>query len=169
MTATPDSGSGWFGRPATWKAVLFVVAYLVFYLLVGRVTGRLLADRIDDDNIVASASSIVFGIALPIAIGGAALLASSGSAGCAHLRTPARPGPWVDVDRSSAVIGAIVAHVTGTDFSEWTGSELVALAVFRVRVGFTEELATRGVAVKIIRDAGHTERTWLWCRPCCSH
>ena len=88
MTAAPDSGSGsgsgWFGRPATWKAVLFIIAYLVFYLLVGQLTGRLLADRIDDDNIVASASSIVFGSRCPLP--SAALLfspSSSGSAGCA--------------------------------------------------------------------------------------
>lgn len=160
MTATPDSGSGWFGRPATWKAVLFVVAYLVFYLLVGRVTGRLFADRIDDDNIVASASSIVFGIALPIAIGGAALLALVARLGWLRDifgRQPVRGRGWMWIG-PLLVIGAIVAHVTGTDFGEWTGSELAALAVFGVCVGFTEELATRGVAVKIIRDAGHTER-----------
>ena len=140
--------------------MLFIIAYLVFYLLVGQLTGRLLADRIDDDNIVASASSIVFGIALPIAIGAAALLALVVRLGWLRDifgRQPIRGRGWMWIG-PLLVIGAIVAHVTGTDFNEWTSSELAALAVFGVCVGFTEELATRGVAVKIIRDAGHTER-----------
>ena len=138
--------------------MLFVVAYLVFYLLVGRVTGRLLAERIDEDNIVASASSIVFGIALPLP---SAALLFSPRARLGWLRDifgrqPVRGRGWMWIG-PLLVIGAIVAHVTGTDFGEWTGSELAALAVLGVCVGFTED-SPPAPSPSGYRDAGHTER-----------
>ncbi|MFE5645029.1 hypothetical protein [Rhodococcus sp. NPDC056516] len=42
------------------------------------------------------------------------------------------------------VIAAIVAHLTGTDWSAWTGGEIVALLALGVCVGLAEELITRG-------------------------
>lgn len=52
----------------------------------------------------------------------------------------------------------MVAHLAGTDLDAWTGRELAAMAFLGVSVGLAEELATRGVAVKMLRDAGHGER-----------
>jgi uncharacterized protein len=34
MTASPDSGSGWFDRPATWNAVLFIPGHTERYVAV---------------------------------------------------------------------------------------------------------------------------------------
>ncbi len=56
------------------------------------------------------------------------------------------------------MIVAIVAHVAGIEWSSWSGGQLAAMAVVGVCVGFTEELATRGLVVKILRDAGHAEK-----------
>ncbi|WP_296552832.1 hypothetical protein [Rhodococcus sp. (in: high G+C Gram-positive bacteria)] len=74
MTNTVPEKSGFWSRPSLWKLLSVIVAYLAFYLAVGQVTSRVFADQIDTDNVVASASSIIFGVALPIAIGAIALL-----------------------------------------------------------------------------------------------
>lgn len=56
-----------------WKAIPVIVVYLAFYLAVGWVVDWLFAGQIDDDDLLADLSTILFGTALPIAIGGAAL------------------------------------------------------------------------------------------------
>ncbi|KAA1418213.1 CPBP family intramembrane metalloprotease [Mumia zhuanghuii] len=160
MTRTSDEKTGFWDRAATWKAVLFVVAYLAFYLVVGRVVVRAFDSRIDDDNAVADAASIVLGVALPIAIGAAALLLFAARLG--WLREIFGPQPvkgrrWMWI-APVLVLGAIVAHLAGADWDRWSGSELAALAFFGLCVGLTEELATRGITVKMLRDAGHAER-----------
>ncbi|MDN5545908.1 MAG: CPBP family intramembrane metalloprotease, partial [Rhodococcus sp. (in: high G+C Gram-positive bacteria)] len=74
MTNTVPEKSGFWSRPTLWKLLLLIVAYLVFYLAAGQVISRVFADQIDTDNVVSSASSIIFGVMLPIAIGAVALL-----------------------------------------------------------------------------------------------
>ena len=160
MTNTVPEESGFWSRPTVWKVLLLIVVYLAFYLAVGQVTSRVFADQIDTDNVVASASSILLGVALPIAIGGIALLVFTTKVG--WLRGVFGPQPirgrgWMWIG-PIIVVAAIVAHLAGTDWSAWTTGEVIALLVLGAGVGLTEELATRGLAVKMLRDAGHRER-----------
>ncbi|MBT2266707.1 CPBP family intramembrane glutamic endopeptidase [Rhodococcus erythropolis] len=160
MTNTVPEKSGFWSRPTVWKVLLLIVGYLAFYLAVGQVTSRVFANQIDTDNVVASASSIIFGVAVPIAIGGIALLIFATTVG--WLRDIFGPQPirgrgWMWIG-PIIVVAAIVAHLAGTDWSAWTTGEIIALLVLGACVGLTEELAIRGLAVKMLRDAGHRER-----------
>lgn len=146
-------------RPTAWKAVLVIVVYLAFYLAVGQVVVRVFGGQIDDDDALADFATIVLGIALPIAIGAAALV------WFAHRRgwladifgpQPIRGRRWMWA-APILVLAAIVGHVVATDWGAWSAGQLAAMVVLGACVGFTEELATRGIVVKMLRDAGHRE------------
>ncbi|MFE4498480.1 type II CAAX prenyl endopeptidase Rce1 family protein [Rhodococcus sp. NPDC056743] len=160
MTTAMHEKPGFWDRPAVWKPLLLIVIYLAFYLAVGQLLARVFADEIDTDNVVATAASILFGVVLPIAIGAIALLIFTAKVG--WLRSIFGPQPirghrWMRIG-PILVVAAIVAHLTGTDWSAWTGGEIVALLALGVCVGLAEELITRGLAVKLLRDAGRSER-----------
>jgi len=160
MGATPAERSGFWNRPATWKAFLLVAAYLVFYLAVSQLVGFLFGDEIDDDNVLANATSMSFALVLPIGLGAIGLLVFSARVG--WLRDifgpqPVRGSHWMWL-APVLVVAAIVGHIGGTDWSEWTGEQVAMLAVAGVCIGVAEELATRGLAVKMLRDAGRSER-----------
>ncbi|SDL31217.1 CAAX protease self-immunity [Nocardioides sp. YR527] len=156
-SASPDAG--FWERAAAWKAVLFIVAYLAFYLAVGQLIGRLFGGQINDDDVLADPSSIVFGIALAIAVGAIALLVFAARVGWLSAifgPQPIRGRAWMWI-APALIVAAIVAHVIGIDWGRWSGGQIAALAFVGLCVGLAEEIATRGVAVKILRDAGHPE------------
>ena len=55
------------------------------------------------------------------------------------------------------VVAAIVGHV-GRPSGQWTAGQVAMMALAGVCIGLAEELATRGIAVKMLRDAAHSER-----------
>ncbi|NMM89629.1 CAAX protease family protein [Rhodococcus sp. SRB_17] len=155
----PEKSNFW-SKPTVWKLLLLILAYLAFYLAVGQVVSRVFADQIDTDNVVGSASSVIFGLALPIGIGGIALLIFTAKMG--WLRSVFGPQPirgkrWMWIG-PILVVTAIVAHLSGTDWSSWSAGEILSLLALGACVGLAEELMTRGLAVKMLRDARHTER-----------
>ncbi|MFG1781008.1 CPBP family intramembrane glutamic endopeptidase [Rhodococcus oryzae] len=136
------------------------MAYLAFYLLVGRLISSIFAGQIDKDDIVGSASSILLGMALPIAIGGVALFIVTvrlGMLGRIFGPQPIRGRGWMWIG-PALVVAAIIAHVTGTEWSSWTGGQIAAMFVLGACVGVVEELATRGLVIQILRDARHSEK-----------
>ncbi|MEV6279331.1 CPBP family intramembrane glutamic endopeptidase [Nocardia sp. NPDC051832] len=146
-------------RPTVWLAIGLIVAYLVFYLLVGQLTSRIFADRIADDNVLATAPSIWLGLVLPIAVGASALLLVTTRMGL--LATifgpqPVRGRGWMWLG-PVLVLAAIIAHLAGTEWDSWTAAQVVAIVVLGLCVGVVEELATRGLTVQILREAGHSE------------
>jgi uncharacterized protein len=147
-------------RPSGWKALLLVVGYLVFYLAVGQLIGLLAGDDITQETLLDSPRTVFVALVLPIGIGALGLLAFAWWAGwLAELfaRQPVRGRGWMWV--GPAVVGAaIVGHLIATDWDDWSGGQLAMLVVLGVCIGVAEELATRGLAVKILRDAGHGER-----------
>ncbi|MGY1807851.1 CPBP family intramembrane glutamic endopeptidase [Blastococcus sp. SYSU D00669] len=58
----------------------------------------------------------------------------------------------------SVVAAVVVGHLGATDWNRRTGGEIAVLALAGLCIGVTEELATRGLAVEMLRDAGHGER-----------
>ena len=160
MDATPAERGGFWNRPATWKAFLLVGGYLVYYLAVSQLIGFLFGDEINDDNVLANAPSMFFALVLPIGLGAIGLLVFCTRVG--WLRDvfgpqPIRGSHWMWL-APSLVVAAIVGHVGGTDWSEWTGAQVAMLALAGACIGVAEELATRGLAVKMLRDAGRSER-----------
>jgi uncharacterized protein len=160
MTETTTRHAGFWDRPAGWKAVLLIVVYLAFYLAVGQLIGLLFGDRIDTDNLLANGTSMFLALVLPIAIGAAALLLFAARVG--WLRAifgpqPVRGSGWMWI-APAVVSAAVVGHLVATDWADWSAEEIAILAVLGLAIGMAEELATRGLAVKILRDAGHSER-----------
>ena len=159
-TTTRPAGSGFWDRPATWKAVAVVVGYLVFYLAASQLIGAVFADQIDRDDVLGNATSTFFALVLPTAVGTLGLLVFTWRVGW----LPAVLGPqpirgrgWMWV-APVLVLVAIAGHVGLIDWSGWTGAEIAMVALAGVFIGLSEELATRGLAVKVLRDAGKSER-----------
>ncbi|SDT16460.1 CPBP family intramembrane glutamic endopeptidase [Actinoplanes derwentensis] len=149
-----------WNRPAIWKPFLLIAGYLAFYVAVGQLIGLLFGDRIDTGNLLADPSSIFLALVLPIAIGAAALLVFTWRAG--WLREVFGPQPihgraWMWIGPALVAL-AIAGHVGATDWGNWTGTEIALIAVLGLCIGVVEELATRGLAVKMLRDADHGER-----------
>ena len=159
MTGSSAEHRGFWNRPATWKAFVLVAGYLVYYLAVSQLIGLLFGDEIDDD-VLANPTSMFFALVLPIGLGAIGLLVFTARVG--WLRDIFGPQPiggsrWMWI-APVLVVAAIVGHVGGTDWSQWTGGEIAMLAVAGLCIGLAEELATRGLAVKMLRDAGRSER-----------
>ncbi|MFJ2743814.1 CPBP family intramembrane glutamic endopeptidase [Streptomyces sp. NPDC087440] len=165
MTQRIDDGpvtprAGFFQRPNLGKAVLVIAAYLVFYLLVGQAVGALFGDRINKDDVLATGASVFFAFILPIGIGGLALFGFTASVGWLREvfgRQTVGGRPWMWIGPGLALT-AIVAHAASTDWKSWRPEQIALMAVFGLCVGFTEELATRGLAVRMLRGADHSER-----------
>lgn len=161
MSAPEAIRSGFWNRPATWKAFLLIAGYLAFYLAVGRVVGRLSGDRIDTQDPLSTPESIFFAFVLPVGIGGLALLVFTwrvGWLGDVFGRQPVRGRSWMWLG-PVLVLAAIAGHVGSTDWSGWSAGQIAMIALAGVCIGLTEELATRGLAVRILRGSGRGEQS----------
>ncbi|MGW6540121.1 CPBP family intramembrane glutamic endopeptidase [Streptomyces sp. NPDC055051] len=157
---TDGKGSRWLGRPSTAKAVALVVAYLAYYLLVGWLIGLLAGDRIVEGDLLATAGSIFFALVLPIGIGALTLVGLTRATGWTRSvfgRRADRGPRWMWL-APTVVWLAILGHVGTTGWSAWSAGQIAALALAGLCIGLAEELLTRGLVVKVLRDARHSER-----------
>ena len=155
-----EANPGFWNRPATWKAFLVIAGYLVYYLAVSQLIGLLFGDEIDPDNVMADATSMFFALVLPIGLGAVGLLVFAGWLG--WLRDIFGPQPiggrrWMWI-APVLVLAAIVGHIGGIEWSQWSPGQVAMMAAAGVCIGVAEEVATRGLAVKMLRDAAHSER-----------
>lgn len=102
-----------FDRPPLWKAVLVIVGYLAYYLLVGRALGAVFGDEVDKDDVPATGASIFFALVLPIAIGAVTLLGFAAAIGrlrSIFARRTAVGRPWMLLSgmKMSTVLLAVV-------------------------------------------------------------
>ena len=156
---TDASRLGFWDRAATWKAVLLIVGYLVFYVAVSQLIGLVFGDEIAD-NLLSTATSIFLALVLPVGIGAVALLVFTARVGWLHAVFGPQPisgSRWMWI-APVLIVTAIVAHTASTDWSAWNIRQVAMIAVAGLCIGVAEELATRGLTVKILRDAGHRER-----------
>lgn len=51
----------------------------------------------------------------------------------------------------------VVLRLLGIDYSRYPSGVVAAVLATGVLIGFVEEVLTRGIAVKMLRDAGHSE------------
>ena len=160
MADTAAARTGFWNRPATWKAFLVIAGYLVYYLAVSQLIGFLFGDDIDADNVMVDATSMFFGLVLPIGLGAVGLLLFAARLGwLREIFGPQRltGSRWMWI-APVLVLAAIIAHLGQTNWSNWTGGQVAMMAAAGVCIGIAEELATRGIAVKVLRDAAHSER-----------
>jgi membrane protease YdiL (CAAX protease family) len=161
MTNVDTGWKGFWNRGGWWKAVLLVAVYWGIYELLGLTIGTIFSDFIDLKNPLSTPLSVFFGVALPILIAGALLLLFSWSVGWlgelfGRQPVAGRAWMWLAV---VLVIVPIVIRIAGTNWSAYSVTLVLSALFLGLCVGLTEELATRGLAVTLIRKGGHGERT----------
>jgi membrane protease YdiL (CAAX protease family) len=139
-------------------AIGILVAYLVIVAILWRVTGTRY------DALVDSRDHVIKGIVLPIGVGAVFLAIATTLLGWwqpALIQDP-RSGPtWALI--APLLFGVVaVLNVATIDFRSPKARVLPLLLVGTLLVGFAEELATRGLPVVGLRDAGASEWVvWL--------
>jgi membrane protease YdiL (CAAX protease family) len=159
----PGTTSGWtrfWDRGGWWKALALIAVYLLLYELAGLAIGAIWGDQVDAENILATPQSIFFGIAAPIIVGAILLVLFAISVGWLKPLFSKQPiaGRWWMWIAPAVVLVAAALRIAGTDWSRYSVDVVVTLFATGLVIGFAEELATRGLAVTLLRKAGYTER-----------
>lgn len=148
-------------RGGWWRALLLLVAYLVVYNGVGLLLGLAFRGLFVGDDPLGSVENVLFGLALPIILGGALPLVlflwSVGWLRGMFARQPIRGRAWMWV-AVALVLVPIVLRVAGIDWSAYSAGVIASTLFAGVAIGFAEELLTRGVAVDLLRRHGYGER-----------
>ena len=155
--------SGWvrfWNQGTWWKALLLVAVYWVVYELLGRGIAAVFGDVIDEANPLADAMSVLLGMALPIVLAGLLLFGFARSLGWTRELfgpQPVRGRGWMWL-AVALIIVPILMRLIATNWSAYSVTLVVSILLLGLCVGFTEELATRGLVVTMIRRGGHSER-----------
>lgn len=155
------SGSAWqafWNRGGWWRALLLVVLYLALYLGAGWVGGKLFGDLVQT-SLFSTAGSVFAAVTWPLIVGAVlltAFLLSVGWLGGLFARQPLGGRWWMWIAPALIVVPLVMRYV-GIDYSVYPGSAVVMTLVTGLFVGFVEEVLTRGIVVKMLRDAGTSE------------
>jgi len=157
-----DNPSGWttfWEKGGWWRAVLVAVVYLALYLAAGQAVGALFGDQVDTDDLFATPQSVFFGLFVPLAVGAIVLIAFVSSlhwSPALFARQPLRGSWWMWI-APVLVVAAIVLRLLGIDYASYAGGVVLVTFAAGLLVGFVEEILTRGIAVKMLRDSGKSE------------
>lgn len=160
---TVVTGNAWtrfWTKGGWWRSVLVALVYLAFYLGIQALIAQVAGDQIDSDDILSSAGSVFFGLALPILLAAAFVLGLARSFG--WLPRPLFAGQPVEGRRwmwlaPILVLVPIVFHLIGTDYSRYSGQTIATVFLVGLAVGIVEETVTRGLAVTMLRRRGYGE------------
>ncbi|NUT34504.1 MAG: CPBP family intramembrane metalloprotease [Hamadaea sp.] len=141
------------------RALLASVGYLALYLAAGKLAGALFGDEVDTDDFFGTAQSVLVALTLPLIFGAillSAFVASLGWFRAMFARQPLDGRGWMWL-APIAVAVAVGLRLLGAPYGDYAASVVVLTLVTGLLVGFVEELLTRGVVVKMLRDAGKSE------------
>ena len=143
-------------------AVLIAVGVFLAYTLLVGIVWRATGTRYD--HLVDSRSHVVRGIILPIGLGGVLLAIATTWLGWWHaaLFEDSRLGPtWALVVPLLFGLVALI-NIASIDFRSASARLLPLILIGTLLVGFSEELATRGLLVVGLREGGASEwAVWL--------
>lgn len=143
-------------RGGWWKAVILAAVYFALYELVPLVMLPILRPWLADP---ASASYVVAGFIVPVALGGLLLVLFALSLGWfkeLFVRQPIRGGRWMWAAVAVVLVFNILRFAT-TDYAGAGYAFAAAWMVAGLCIGFAEEVLTRGFVVNLMRKAGHKE------------
>ena len=149
---------GFLNRGGFWRLLAVVVVYLAIYLGAGWVSGKVGGHFVEDD-LLSSLGSVFFQLTFALVVGAIVLVAFSAYMGWnsemfGRQRIYRSWWMWI---APLTVLTPIVLRVLGIDWGRH-GFDLVALVMATgLLIGFVEELLTRGIGVKMLRDGGHGE------------
>ncbi|MDC7122566.1 CPBP family intramembrane metalloprotease [Cellulomonas fimi] len=163
MTSTPPAPpSRWqafWDRGGLARAVLVAATYLALYLAGGQLVGALFRDRVDADDLFASAESVAFGLLAPLVLGAVALVVFVTSVrwwGPLFGPQPVRGRRWMWIAPVLVVV-PVALRLLGIDYASYAAGVVAVTLLAGLFVGFVEELLTRGIVVKMLRDSGRSE------------
>ncbi|MCP1415727.1 CPBP family intramembrane glutamic endopeptidase [Paenarthrobacter sp. A20] len=147
-----DSG-GW------WRAVLLTVLYMAFYLGGSLLVGAAAGDQIVAEDILRTPQSVFFSLMLPLIIGSAVLAAFVYSVGWFKPLFAPQPvkGSWWMWAAPFFLVAAIVLRFLGINYGSYQASVALLTLLTGLLIGFAEEILTRGIVVKMLRDSGKSE------------
>ena len=159
-----DHESPWvafWNRGGLWRAVLFAAVYLGLYLGAGWVAGQLFGDSVDAENVFATAQSVFVALTLPLVVGSLLLAAFVFSVGWFKPLFARQPiaGRWWMWIAPVVIVASIVLRFLGIPYRDYGVSVVLVTLATGLLIGFAEEILTRGIVVKMMRDAGHGE--WI--------
>ena len=158
-----NNSSTWvrfWNRGTWWKALLIVAVYWGVYELIGLGIGALVGGSIDLGSPLSDPLSAFLGLALTISLSGILLFLFARSLGWVKEifgPQPVRGKAWMWVAVLLVVI-PIFLRLMATNWSAYSIGLVLVMAFFGLCVGFTEELATRGIVVNMLRNGGYGER-----------
>lgn len=155
-----DSGwKGFWDAGGFWKAIILAVGYLALYLASGRVIGTIWGDQINEDDPLATAPSVWFGVSAAIAAGILILLLFGLSIRWLKELFGPQPirGSWWMWILPLIVLVTNIARFASSEYDNFTTDTIIAILASGLFVGFAEELLTRGYVVNLLRRHGYKE------------
>ena len=149
---------GFLDRGGFWRLMLVVLVYLAIYLGAGWVATKTAPDEVKAD-LLSSVGSVFFHLTFGLIVGAVVLvifLSVTGWWRDLFARQPIGGSRWMWI---AVIIVAtpVVLRLFGIDYSRYTSGVVALIFATGPMIGFVEEVLTRGIAVKMLRDAGHSE------------
>ena len=158
-TALRGRVRSFFDRGGFWRLVPLVVVYLAIYLGAGLLASKVFA-RQSEEELLTTVGSVFVDVTFALIVG--AVVLGVFLRGMGWTREVFGPQPiggsrWMWIGPILVTI-PIVLRVIGPDYGKYGIAVIVLTIVTGLLVGLVEEVLTRGIAVKMLRDAGHSER-----------
>jgi len=158
-TALRGRVRSFFDRGGFWRLVPLVVVYLAIYLGAGLLASTVFA-RQSEEELLTTVGSVFVDVTFALIVG--AVVLGVFLRGMGWTREVFGPQPiggsrWMWIGPILVTI-PIVLRVIGPDYGKYGIAVIVLTIVTGLLVGLVEEVLTRGIAVKMLRDAGHSER-----------
>src|SRR6478736_5537457 len=148
-----------FDRGGFWRLVPLVVVYLAIYLGAGLLASRVFA-RQSEEELLTTVGSVFVDVTFALIVGAVVLGVFLWAMGWTREIFGPQPiggSRWMWIGPLLVTI-PIVLRVIGPDYGKYGIAVIVLTIVTGLLVGLVEEVLTRGIAVKMLRDAGHSER-----------
>src|SRR6478672_11487023 len=148
-----------FDRGGFWRLVPLVVVYLAIYLGAGLLASRVFA-RQSEEELLTTVGSVFVDVTFALIVGAVLLGVFLWAMGWTREIFGPQPiggSRWMWLGPILVTI-PIVLRVIGPDYGKYGIAVIVLTIVTGLLVGLVEEVLTRGIAVKMLRDAGHSER-----------
>ena len=158
-TAASQTGlRGFLNKGRVWRFIAFMIFYLIIYVGVGQITGRVLRD-IAEQPLLSSVTTVFVQLTLGLIVGAAILIATITYMGWTKelfARQPIYRSWWMWLG-PAIVATPIVLRLLGIDWGFNALPVVVLVMATGLLIGFVEELMYRGIGVKMLRDGGHGE------------
>jgi hypothetical protein len=149
---------GFLDRGGFWRLLLVVLVYLAIYIGAGWVATKIAPDAVKAD-LLSSVSSVFFILSFQLIVGAVVLvlfLSVTGWWRDLFARQPIGGSRWMWI-AVIIIVTPIVLRLFGIDYSRYPSGVVAAVFATGLLIGFVEEVLTRGIAVKMLRDGGHSE------------